>query len=176
MKVLGLIAILLFSFSCAHHLDEAQIGEKITIVGKLEGSKYKNVYFSGQPKNTDYKKLSEAGFKTVINLRDKSEYKEDVESWLVEKKYKMNYVNIPFKSDMELSDGYVEEVTAAIRKHMKEGKVLLHCSTGNRVGAFLAAHFYKDHKMSKEDSFNMAKRLGLEKEGAIKKVENYFSK
>jgi len=176
MKRFSLILTLILSFSCAHHIDEKHLTEKVTIAGTLEGSQYKNIYFAAQPKNKDYKKLAEAGFKTVINLRDKSEYKEDVESWLVQKKYKMNYVNIPFKKDMELNDSYVDEVFDAVKKYKSEGKVLLHCSSGNRVGAFLAVHFHRHHKMNKENSLETAKKLGLKKEGAIKKVERYFSK
>lgn len=177
MKFIQWPVILLFLFSCSSHtIKKNDLHEDVIIAGKLKGSQYRDIYFSGQPKNTDYKKLSENGFKTVINLRSKDEYKEEVEQWLVEKKYKMNYYNIAFEKNMELNDSFIDNVTSAVKKHRKEGKTLIHCSTGNRVGAWLAAHFHKDHKMSKEESLETAKKMGLTKEKAIKKVEHYFLK
>ncbi len=140
----------------------------------LNGYKYGDIYFSGQPSNDDFNELKEQGFSTVINLREKSEYNEKSERDIV-KSTRMKYVNIPFPKEMNLTNKMISRVTSAVMESRGEGKVLVHCSSGNRVGLWLGGHFYKDHGFSKQRSLSTAKKLGLSKKEAIDKLSIFLN-
>jgi len=150
------------------------MAENITIGESLNANRFSNIYFSGQPKKKDLLRLKEQGFKTIINLRGPKEYDENVERQLISEEG-LSYYNIPFYADANLSDEYIQKVTQTVMKHRKDGKLLIHCSAGDRVGVWLAGHFYKDHKFSQDKSLEMAKKLGLNNPQAITKVRNYFA-
>ncbi len=126
-----------------------------------------------QPAQKDYIKLKTQEFKTVINLRSAKEYDESSEKKSL-KKIGLNYINIPFPSTRPLDDTLIDKITTEVVKARAKGKVLIHCSSGNRVGVWLAGHFYKDHKASKVESMAIAKKLGLSAPTAIEKAQNYL--
>ncbi len=174
MKSLGLILSLFFLGACAHKNYPEESNVQIT--KDLVGNRWGNIYFSKQPSKANLESLNANKFKTVINLREKKE-KGYNESWerRIAKEQQLNYYNIPFSMKNEMSDEYVEQVTSIVMKHRKEGKTLIHCSSGNRVGVWLGAHLKKDHKLSNKESLSLAKKLGLTNKKAIKKLENYLN-
>jgi protein tyrosine phosphatase (PTP) superfamily phosphohydrolase (DUF442 family) len=123
----------------------------------------------------DFKALKQQGFEAVINLRGPSEHDESEEKKLVTS-YGMTYKNIPFSSSSVLNDEFIDEVTNAVSEQQKKGKVLVHCSSGNRVGIWAGGHFYKDHSYSKVKSLRMAKKLGAKKTESLEKVSKYLEK
>lgn len=176
MKAIAAVVFGILFVGCVHSHggDEDKIGRDLTIGKSLKSNRYANLYFSGQPQPGDFPDLKEQGFSTVINLRAGTEYDEGKEEVLVEN-LGMTYYNIPFSGGSELDDGFIEAVTQKIMKHRGEGKVLVHCSSGNRVGIYLGGHFYKDHKYSREESVEVAKKLGLTNPGALRKLEKYLA-
>jgi len=172
-----LLLILLFTFSCAHQDHKLPKESNVNIVKNLDGNRWGNIYFSGQPSDISLNNLKAKGFKTVINLRAKKEgrYLESHER-MVLKKYNLNYYNIPLLMNKDMTDDYISSVTSKIMKHKKEGKILVHCSSGNRVAIWLGGHFKKDHGFSNEKSLSLAKELGLTKEVAEKKLLSYLNR
>lgn len=168
MKLIFSILITLSFFSCGHLKSK-----KVVIGESLSAHQYKNLYFSGQPDDKDFMELKKQGFTHIVNLRRETEYEERQEQRLV-KKLGMNYSHHPFPLDLKVNDDYVDRVTSSVIKHAKEGKTLVHCSTGNRVGIWLGAHFKKDHKQSSKQAFETAEKLGLEKEAAKKALREYL--
>jgi len=142
---------------------------------KLKTYEYSNIHFSAQPNNDQIKTLKDQGFSTIINLRDPKEHNEALEKE-TSKDVGLNYYNIPFYKNSKLDDQYISKVTKAVMKHRKEGKILIHCSSGNRAALWVGGHFHKDHKFSKEKSVELAKSLGLTKKGALTKLEKYLEK
>lgn len=176
MKLISLLAVLMFLVSCTTvKQPESRVGENETIGKNLNANRFATLYFAGQPSSEDYQKLKEQGFKTIINIRHKSEHAESVEMKTV-KDLGLYYYNVPFKKKSELTTEYMNRLTATVVKHRKEGKVLVHCSTGNRVGIWLGGHFYKDHGYDKEASIKVAKQLGLKKEEALKLLNKFLAK
>ena len=174
MKQISLLILLAVSLvSCSTiELDKT----KSLIIGQdLQASRIENKYFSSQPKQEDLKKLKTQGFKTIINLRNPNEYDEAMEKETA-KKLGLTYINLVFPSKLELNDGYVDKVYQTIKEHQDKGKLLVHCSSGNRVAIWLGAHFFKHHKFSKEESISTAKELGLTKKKAHKALESYISR
>ena len=173
MKLLVLSFFLFVSLISCSSNSTKKHESNITIGKELNAHRYADIYFSGQPSNAEWKNLKEQGFTNIINLRSPKEYNEKLERKKIQAQG-LHYSNIPFTGKSKLTDKYIDQVTKAVMKHRKEGKTLVHCSSGNRVGIWLAGHFHKDHELSKEDSLVMAKKLGLENEGAIQKAKAYF--
>jgi protein tyrosine phosphatase (PTP) superfamily phosphohydrolase (DUF442 family) len=167
MKII-LFTILFSLISCS----QVPINNNDYIIGTtLETYRYGNLLFSRQPTINELKDIKKDNVKTVINLRKKSEYNEKEErDFLVNSGIK--YINIPFD---KLTDVYIDEVTRAVVENRKNGKVLIHCSSGNRVGIWLGGHFYKDHNYTKENALKKAKELGLTKAKAVEKVKAYLN-
>ncbi|PIK16420.1 sulfur transferase domain-containing protein [Halobacteriovorax sp. JY17] len=157
--------------ACAHKKGKSE--SDIRIGENLQSNRYGTIYFSKQPDDKDWAKLKEQGFETIINLREPSEHDEKNERKLIVKSG-MTYVNIPFPKKMKLDNNYVSKVTKEVMKNKDKGKILIHCSSGNRVGIWVGAHFYKDHGFSKKESINTAKAHGLNKPEAINKLKKYF--
>ena len=167
-----LISFLIFG-ACTK--ESTVISENLKLTESLNASQYSNLYFSGQPSMKDFEELKKEGFVAVINLRSEKEenYDQARESDKI-KELKMAYEHVAFDKDAELSDELIKEITSKVSMYKKKGKVLIHCSSGNRVGLWLGGHFFKDHKYSKEESKKIAQKLGLKKNEAIEKLEAYL--
>lgn len=170
---LFLITFNLLIGGCTHPNLKTQPNIKIT--ENLSGSQYGDIYFSAQPTEADFLKLKNNGFVAVINLREKKE-QDYLESWekdLVNQQG-IAYYNIPFSMKSDMNNDYIDSVTTKVKKHMKDGKVLIHCSSGNRVGIWVGAHFMKDHGYSKDEAMKVAKDAGLNQPNAEKKLQLYL--
>ena len=176
MKSTLLLMVLIFPFACVHTStvsDGGMIEEGVFIGKTLKTNRYDNLYFSSQPSMKELSSLGKEGFATVINLRDPSEHDEKKEE-LVAKEKGLAYYNVPFRMQDKFDDHYIDKVVSKIKLNRQKGKILIHCSSGNRVGVFLGGHFYKDHKYSKSKSLSTAKKLGLSKGKAVDKLTLYF--
>lgn len=171
-----IVFISLFFASCAFlggHNDGAE--SNVQIAKNLKGHRYGNIYFSAQPSKTSIQDLKNNGFVAVINLREKQEgkYKESWEANLF-KKEGLNYYHVPFSMKEDMSDEYIKKVTSKIHQHRRDGNILVHCSSGNRVAVWVGAHFLKDHEYSKTDARGMARKMGLNNKKAMAKLNAYL--
>jgi uncharacterized protein (TIGR01244 family) len=92
---------------------------------------------TGQPTPEEIAALAAAGYRTVINLRGTEEPGFEWEKAAVEGAG-MRYVQIPITGAADLTRETVVRFDEALGTALHEGKVLLHCATGNRNGALLA--------------------------------------
>ncbi len=183
LSIGALTALSLFMTSClktptpsVKNLEKSKLMDSSVKIGdSLTASRYADLYFSGQPSLKDFKKLKEQGFASIINLQPKSEFDEGPQVKLI-KSLGLNYKNVPFKSGADLTTELMNKITKTVVSLRPQGKVLIHCRSGNRVGIWLAGHFYKDHKYSKEKALATAKNLGLTSPGSIKKAQSYLEK
>ena len=126
------------------------------------------VVSGGQPNEKQLRAAQVAGFKTVINLRQPSEGGLANEPQLVEE-LGMAYVSLPIAG----AAGLTQENVVALAKILDEADkpALLHCGSGNRIGALLALKaFYLDGKAADE-----ATEIGLDGgltrlEGAVREI------
>lgn len=97
----------------------------------------------GRPSPEDFASAARQGTRTVINLCPPSEPCPYDEPTLVAS-LGMRYVNIPVAGAAGLTRENVEALDSALRE---SGKTLLHCASGNRIGALLAlkACWIDDH-------------------------------
>lgn len=173
MKIVFLLSLALFISACTH--SGQKLNQDVVLTPSLTAQKYTNIYFSAQPHLEDFQALRSKGFATIINLRQSKEdsYSEADERKVAERA-QFNYVHIPMSGKEPLTDEIISKVTKAVVDHRSKGKVLIHCSTGNRAALWGGGHFYKDHGYSKEDSMKVAKQLGLNEDVPLKNLENYL--
>ncbi len=101
---------------------------RIPVAGVLSG---------GQPTKDQIASAGSAGYKTVINLRTDTEPGFEWEAAAV-KVAGMAYVSIPVAGPADLTKDNVVRLDAALKEAAVAGPVLLHCGSGNRIGALLA--------------------------------------
>lgn len=92
-----------------------------------------NFITGGQPSMSDLKLLAKQGIKQVINLRAKGEFNEFDEKEIVES-LGMTYVNLEIQGVEDLNHKNIKSFNKLLSNH----KTLVHCASGNRVGALFA--------------------------------------
>jgi uncharacterized protein (TIGR01244 family) len=87
----------------------------------------------GQPKVSDLVSLKKEGFKTIINLREASEFDAAAEE-AEARRLGLGYVSIPVRTASP-KDEQADAFLAALSDR-KIFPAFIHCGTANRVGAF----------------------------------------
>lgn len=90
---------------------------------------------AGQPDEAALRVFADSGYVAVIDLRGANENRGIDESSVVES-LGMSYVMLPIDSPDAMSFDNAEKLGTLIDSY--DGPVLLHCGSGNRVGALLA--------------------------------------
>ena len=120
---------------------------------------YSQKYITGgQPSVSDLKKLATAGVEVVINLRGKGEFLIFNEQQIVEQ-LGMKYISIPVSNAQDISTESITKFHQSLA--FVEGKALVHCATGNRVGAFFALESHQFNNKSLEQAIQIGKQAGL---------------
>ncbi|MEM6512343.1 MAG: sulfur transferase domain-containing protein [Pseudomonadota bacterium] len=112
---------------------------------------------SGQPNEEALAVFAASGYTTVIDLRGARENRGIDEDAAVAAAG-MDYVQLPIESAAQINYATAAELTRLI--DASEGPVLLHCGSGNRVGALLALA-KRQEGASVEDSITYGTRGGL---------------
>ncbi|MBC8329448.1 MAG: hypothetical protein ISR76_05690 [Planctomycetes bacterium] len=113
---------------------------------------------AGQPAVEDFSELAKQGYSTVINLRKPGEaFPEDEAARAAAAG--LVYAALP----MRVADFGIEEA-AALHKILEaapEGSVLIHCGSGNRVGALWGMYLGLRDGLSPEDAVEAGQRAGM---------------
>lgn len=110
----------------------------------------------GQPTVEQLEQAREAGFKTVINMRGLDEpgvAKDEVEA------LGMTYVAIPVAGQAGISEENAQALATALEE--AEGPVIVHCGSGNRVGAIFAAKAYFLDGMTADEAVAVGLEYGM---------------
>jgi uncharacterized protein (TIGR01244 family) len=130
----------------------------------------------GQPTVEQIAALKHAGFRTIVNLRERSEYDAAAEE-AAAKENGLDYINIPVSRETPKA----EQVDAFL-KLMKEARppIFIHCATANRVAAFWMIRRVLVDKWDLEDAEREAKVAGLKsqstKEFALAYIQSHTAK
>ena len=117
------------------------------------------VLSGGQPTQAQVEAAARGGFRTVINMRTEAEQGHEWEAEAV-KSLGMRYVSIPIDSKAFTREN-VERFDAALREALGEGPVLLHCASGNRIGAMLALRSGWLEEVEAETALKYGKASGM---------------
>ncbi len=114
----------------------------------------------GRPQPHHLQAAQEKGIKVVINLCPSHEpggY--DEESLVIA--LGMHYYNLPIAGPSDLTREKAQELAHALENCNKEHPALLHCASGNRVGAILALKAYWIDKQTAEEALAFGREAGL---------------
>ncbi len=115
-----------------------------------------DVLTGGQPTSEELAALAEQGYLTVINLRMPGEDMTTIEA---AEELGMSYVSLPIDGPA----GLTEENAIAFAELLGEldGPAVIHCGSGNRVGAMYALKAFYVDGMTAEEALAVGYEAGL---------------
>lgn len=113
----------------------------------------------GQPSEGAWSKLAASGFRSVLNMRTAGEGVDlDRERKLVESAG-MRYISVPVVSAEPRAEQVADFVRAV--KEAENHPMMIHCGSGNRVGAFWLIYRVVEDGLSESAAIEEAERVGL---------------
>lgn len=118
---------------------------------------FEGILVGGQPTVEQFARMSALGYKTVINMRQPGEEGStnpgDVEA------LGMTYIAIPVAGAAGINDENARLLAMTLEK--ADYPVVVHCGSGNRVGAIFAMKAYLVDGRTAEESLAIGKKAGL---------------
>jgi uncharacterized protein (TIGR01244 family) len=114
----------------------------------------------GRPSEAHLREARARGIRTVVNLCPHSEPCGYDEPALVQS-LGMHYVNIPIAGAADLTTENARLLTAAIAEAGPKHPVLVHCASGNRVGALFAIKARRIDGAGVEEALAIGRSAGL---------------
>jgi uncharacterized protein (TIGR01244 family) len=121
---------------------------------------------AGQPDKAAFEVFTDAGYATVIDIRGEDENRGFEEAAFVEE-LGMHYVAFPIDSEGDISFASARKLDELLQQY--PGPVLVHCASGNRVGALLALRASLNGADDEE-------ALALGREGGLTRLEGLVKK
>jgi len=129
-----------------------------------------DLWFAEQPDAIGFAAARDAGVEVVIDLRDPSE-----RSWdeaVVVQGLGIEYHNVPI-TGATFDPAGIERIDSLVAAN-KDRQILLHCSSSNRVGGWLATHLVEHEDMPIEDALAIGRRAGITKPPVEERVRAYL--
>lgn len=127
--------------------------------GDTELKRFGDVYLGGQPSEAALGALKDAGVRHVVCLRTEGEDAGFDEQQIVQN-HDMRFHNPAFGSADELTDPVFLRLRDLL-SNKSNRPLLLHCASGNRVGAVWLAHRVLDDGVEYQQALDEAKKIGL---------------
>lgn len=112
----------------------------------------------GQPREPHLAALAQAGYQTIVDMRLPEE-PHGFDEPAAAAEAGLDYVSLPV-GHAGVSDAVIDELRALLADPARQ-PVLVHCGSGNRVGAALIPHFILDRGMAPQEAVDLAVRVGL---------------
>ncbi|MYA08220.1 MAG: hypothetical protein F4060_09825 [Holophagales bacterium] len=157
-----LVLILIASIAFAEQKDHGLRGAKHPEPGVL---------FGGQPTEDQLKAMAADGLSFVLDLRAESEDRGFDEPAAL-RTLDVPYLNVPVDADRLALPETFERFIEAMDK--VDGPVLVHCASGNRVGALYYAYLVAGKDVDREEARTRAKENGLRSAALEKAVDRYL--
>ena len=125
------------------------------------------VMAAGQPTGEQVQLLAEDGYKTILDLRTSQESRGFDEPEAA-RQNGLAYVNVPV-SPTALDQATIDRFLAAMKQARKP--VLVHCSTGSRVGALWYAWLVLEKEKAPAQALAKAKAAGLRQPELTQRIE-----
>lgn len=123
-----------------------------------------------QPAPEDFSLLTESGIRTVVNLRTPGE--QELDEGALVRQLGMNYHHVPFRAATELTDEALDQLRS-ILGNPENRPLLLHCASGNRVGAVWLAYRVLDEGQTLEEAEREAREVGLKSPSHLERAREY---
>ena len=118
------------------------------------------IWVGGQPSLDEFAQLQKIGIRHIINLRPDMEMQGFDEGGYVEL-LGMTYWQLPIVGMDDLNPQAAEQFDAQL--NAADGPVLVHCASGNRVGALFAIRAFFVTCLDAETSLQIGREHGLTK-------------
>jgi protein tyrosine phosphatase (PTP) superfamily phosphohydrolase (DUF442 family) len=126
-------------------------------------SPMEGVATAGQPEKEHLEKLSEAGYKTVLDLRTPGEERGFDEAETV-REAGMEYENIPLTAEPGSFDDDSFERFRDVMRRSERRPVLVHCGSGVRVAPMMIPYLVLDEGKSPGEAVEAAGGIGPRRE------------
>jgi uncharacterized protein (TIGR01244 family) len=143
------IATLLFALSSSAFADESD--------WKYRFEPVEGITAAGQPNEEGLRELAESGYAAVIDLRTEGENRGMDEKALVES-LGLEYISLPIAGKAAISYDNAGKLDQILDRY--DEPVLVHCGSGNRVGALFALRA-KMKGASDEDALEAGRSAGM---------------
>lgn len=120
---------------------------------------FADVITGGQPTEAQLRAAHEQGIRTVVNLRPDGEFDGFDEEALVEE-LGMRYIHIPVAGPDDVTKD-AATILNDVLADTTNRPLLMHCSSGNRVGSLFAARAYFLQDTDPERALDIGTRAGL---------------
>lgn len=154
MRICLMAVILLLASAGTALAQEDTLGELPRHVA-LEGK----VHSSGQPSAETIGKLRSAGIRTIIDLRPDKET-PNLDEQAVAASAGLDYHALPVSGAADLTPENVSRFDQLLKQSRDDG-VLVHCASGNRVGALMALRARWVEGKSADDALAIGKQAGM---------------
>lgn len=124
-----------------------------------------NVLAGGQPSRERLYNAQEKGYRTIVNLRPEGEFEDFDEASAVDA-LGMRYVHIPVTGADDLNENNARRLHEALTEE-EDALVMVHCASGNRVGALLACRARHMLSHDKEEALRLGQEAGLNPESPL---------
>lgn len=131
-----------------------------------------DLWFADQPDASGLEAARDQGVAVVVNLREPEELTWD-EASAVEA-LGMHYFSVPVAGALPFSPEAFARIEEIVAAHPNQ-QILIHCSSSNRVGGWLAAHLVQREGMSVDAALAVGRRAGITKEAIADKVRAYIA-
>ncbi len=121
---------------------------------------FDSVLSGGQPTVDQIKQAAETGFKTVINLRTENELPDPDQELTWVEGSGMKYIHIP----VAVPEGFTPQkakVFAGALSKPENYPLIVHCKSGERVGAMFALKAFHVDEKELEEALLIGERAGL---------------
>jgi protein tyrosine phosphatase (PTP) superfamily phosphohydrolase (DUF442 family) len=135
----------------------SEVMDKITMINMLVPQE--NLIVGGQPTINDLRTMKLMGISQVINLRPTTEIIDFDEVELLHN-LDMNYHLIPLTDITTFTKGSAQQLEAILDLNEP---TLVHCASGNRVGALIALQAFWCDQLSPQESLDKGLQAGLTK-------------
>jgi len=175
MKKLSLSALLCVSFFLAAHAEDGSIKSDASgvhvdvkeVVAAGTVAPVDGITSSGQPDAEALRVFAESGYVAVIDMRGPDENRGLESEQAAVEALGMEYIPFPITNQNQISFDKARQLDEVLQS--VDGPVLLHCGSGNRVGAVLALRHSLDGA-TMEESIEYGTDAGLTKlESVVRK-------
>ncbi len=139
----------------------------------LRGAKFPQpgVLFGGQPTQAQLEAMAADGLGFVLDLRAEGEDRGFDESAALQG-LDVAYLNLPVDAERLTEPATFERFIETMKK--LDGPTLVHCASGNRVGALYYAYLVAGKGVDREEARALAKENGLRSPALEKAVDRYL--
>ncbi len=133
-------------------------------------TRFHHLYLADQPDAEGFAAAKAAGVVAVIDLRAPSE--RDWDEREVVEGLGLEYHNVPVTGDA-FDPEAISRIEALVAKdHPRE--ILVHCSSSNRAGGWLAVHLAMHHDLDVDEALAIGRRAGITKPVIEERVRAYL--